>query len=103
VALRAVGELSKLGMPLAFGPEADFSGMTSAERLQIGQVIHEAFVDVNEEGTEAAAATAIEIKKGDDGGPRPHFFVADHPFFYLIRDTTTGAILFLGRVPTPKQ
>jgi serpin B len=93
------GALSKLGMPLAFGAGADFSGLTTAEHFQINQVAHEAFADVNEEGTEAAAATAVEIAKGD--GPQPRFFHADHPFFFVIRDTTTGTILCLGRVTDP--
>jgi serpin B len=93
--------LQKLGMPLAFDPKrADFSGMTTRERLFISHVVHKAFVDVNEAGTEAAASTAVVMDRVS--APPPATFRADRPFVYLIRDNRTGAILFLGRVTDPR-
>lgn len=95
--------LEALGMTLAFSKnEADLSGMTSAHRLWISSVVHAAFVDVDEEGTEAAAATmgmaaAAAPSQEDD----PVVFRADHPFMFLIRDSRTGAVLFLGRLGNP--
>ena len=88
-------KLIAMGMPLAFGP-ADFSGMNGKKDLFISRVIHQAFVDVNEEGTEAAAATAVIMEKG-----MPPEFRADHPFLFFIRDNRSGSILFLGRVMNP--
>ena len=99
-------ELSKtlgaLGMTSAFGEAADFSGMTGNRDLFISAVIHKAFVDVNEKGTEAAAATAVAMRATAmrPSGP-PVEFKADHPFVFLIRDNPSGAILFLGRVMNP--
>ena len=91
--------LEAMGMIDAFsGGKADFSGMTGRRGLFIGMVIHQAAVEVNEEGTEAAAATAVKMKRG---GPPPAF-VADHPFLFLIRDKQTGSILFMGRVVNPQ-
>jgi serpin B len=91
--------LEAMGVVDAFsGSNADFSGMTGRRDLFIGMVIHEARVRVNEEGTEAAAATAVKMKRG----PRPPVFVADHPFFFIIRDRQTGSILFMGRMVNPK-
>jgi serpin B len=87
--------LQKMGMPSAFGPGADFSGMTDA-RIYIDQVIHKARIKVDEEGTEAAAATAVIMRKS-----MPTVFRADRPFLFLIRDTETGAILFMGRLADP--
>jgi serpin B len=98
--------LKGMGMPLAFGPDADFSGLTlSRERLAISKVIHKAFVDVNEEGTEAAAATAVIVTRAAAiiNPKPPPVFRADHPFIHLIRDTRTGSILFLGRVNDPTR
>jgi serpin B len=89
--------LQALGMRDAFTGAADFSGMTGSRELFIGAVIHQAFVDVNEEGTEAAAATAVVMLKGS----LPPAFRADHPFLFLIRDMRSGSILFLGRVMNP--
>ena len=90
-------------MPLAFTRGADFSAMTSAEHPFIGEVIHKAFVDVNEEGTEAAAATAVTMTKTMAARPLPPFnFRADRPFMFLIRDKGTDSILFMGRVVDPK-
>jgi serpin B len=100
-------QLKALGMTQAFDPnKADFTGMVdpSVEPLFIGNVIHKAFVDVNEEGTEAAAATAVVMMA--TGVPRPETpvdFIADHPFLFLIRDGQSGAILFMGRVANPKE
>ena len=96
--------LAAMGMPLAFDAmKADFSGMTTAERLCISEVIHKAFVDVNEKGTEAAAATAV-IMEGIKAVPAPPpVFRADHPFLFLIRDGKTGSILFMGRVADPTK
>ncbi|MBW3000877.1 serpin family protein [Candidatus Woesearchaeota archaeon] len=91
--------LSEMGMPLAFTPfEADFSGMTGSRGLFISQVIHQAFVDVNEEGTEAAAATVVIMELS--AGPMNNFR-ADHPFIFIIQERETGNILFMGRVVDP--
>lgn len=93
--------LKALGMPTAFTPgKADFSGMATSEKLYISAVIHKAFVDVNEKGTEAAAATGVIIK-ATAAPPPPPVFRADHPFLFLIRDNRTGTILFVGRVVNP--
>jgi serpin B len=92
--------LAEMGMPLAFSPDADFSGMTGTRELFISQVIHQAFVSVDEAGTEAAAATAVMMKLSAAPG-EPIEFRADHPFIFLIRDNETGAILFVGRVVNP--
>ncbi len=92
--------LTRLGMPLAFDRRrADFSGMTSRERLFISHVVHKAFVDVNEAGTEAAASTAVLVEL--TSMPKPATFRADHPFVFLLRDNRTGSILFAGRVVNP--
>jgi len=90
--------LIAMGMIDAFGP-ADFSGMTGQRDLFISAVVHKAFVDVNEEGTEAAAATAVVM--GRSAPMPPPLFRADHPFFFLIRENSTGSVLFLGRVVDP--
>lgn len=87
--------LEALGMRRAFDAQAaDFSGMSAAGPLFIGHVLHKAFVEVNEEGTEAAAATAVVMLKAT----MPTVFRADRPFVFMIRDRGTGSILFLGRV-----
>jgi serpin B len=93
------GTLGAMGMPLAFSPEADFSGMNGERNLFIGTVVHKAFVDVNEEGTEAAAATGVVMRLA--AAPVRNEFRADHPFVFLIRDTRSGSILFLGRLANP--
>lgn len=90
--------LMSLGMVDAFG-RADFSGMDGTRSLFISAVVHQAFVEVNEEGAEAAAATAVIMARGMPM-PRP-VFRADHPFLFLLRDRRTGGILFLGRVADP--
>jgi len=89
--------LKALGMENAFGPGADFSGIFGMRGPWIDAVLHKAFVDVNEGGTEAAAATAVVMIVS--AAPE---FRADHPLLFLIRDRTTGAVLFLGRLVNPK-
>jgi serpin B len=81
---------------------ANFAGMsTRPEGLFIDEGFHEAFVDVNEEGTEAAAATALITRFISSVPPPIPVFRADHPFLFLIRDDATGTVLFLGRVVNP--
>jgi len=93
--------LKRLGMVDAFEPEAaDFSGMTGKRDLFISAVIHKAFVDVNERGTEAAAATAVTMML-TAMPEHPRRFVADHPFIFLIKENATGCILFMGRLVNP--
>ena len=92
--------LSNLGMPTAFTNSADFSGMTGTKDLKIDKVIHQAFIEVNEEGTEAAAATGIGGMKTSMPPPTP-IFKADHPFIFIIQQNETGNILFMGRVSNP--
>jgi serpin B len=92
--------LSAMGMTDAFTAAADFSAMTGKKELYISKVIHQAVVEVNEKGTEAAAATAVV---GMFGSAMPRnepivIFKADHPFIYFIYDTKTGIILFMGRM-----
>ncbi len=93
--------LRKLGMEHAFDVrQADFRGMTGEVPLFIGAVLHKAFIAVDEEGTEAAAATVAMALGAADMG-EPVSFVADHPFLFMIRHRPTGCILFLGRVVDP--
>jgi serpin B len=88
-----------MGMPTAFTDQADFSGIDARGGLAISEVVHKAFVDVSEQGTEAAAATGITVSLTSARLPEPPVvFRADHPFIFLIRDTRTGAILFIGRL-----
>ncbi|MFZ1932166.1 MAG: serpin family protein [Thermoguttaceae bacterium] len=95
--------LETMGISQAFSRSADFSGMTGKRDIFFSAVIHKAFVDVKERGTEAAAATGIMMARA---APRPQqpipVFRADHPFLFLIRDNRTGSILFLGRIVNPK-
>jgi serpin B len=94
--------LCALGAQLAFTDEADFSGI-GEEALKISQVVHKAFVEVNEEGTEAAAATGVAMMLcGMRAAPTPKVFQADRPFLFFIRDRNTNAVLFSGRVLDPK-
>ena len=88
--------LAGMGMPNAFGAGADFSGMTGTKALWISEVVHKAFVSVDEEGTEAAAATAVVFLESE-----PLLVTVDRPFIFLIRDRATGTILFVGRVMNP--
>ncbi|MBP1721772.1 MAG: proteinase inhibitor serpin [Deltaproteobacteria bacterium] len=94
--------LGSMGMPEAFSGAADFSGMTGGRDLFISAVVHKAFVDVNEEGTEAAAATGVAMRL--TAAPvSPPVFRADHPFIFLIRHNPSGSILFLGRLTRPAE
>jgi serpin B len=95
--------LRDLGMRLAFSEaQADFSGMIRAPRVHVSAVVHKAYVDVNEKGTEAAAATGVAVALSSAQAPRSVAIVrADHPFFFLIRDNSTGSVLFMGRLTTP--
>jgi len=90
--------LKSMGMVDAFSDRADFSGMDE-EPLYISAVLHKAFLAVNEEGTEAAAATAVIMARGPPS--LPPIFRADHPFVFLIRENSAGSILFLGKVVNP--
>jgi serpin B len=95
--------LGELGMPSAFRPDrADFSGMTDQRGIAISAVVHKAFVEVEERGTEAAAATGVVIVRAEAIVPPPVVFRADHPFLFLICDVRTGSILFLGRLVRPE-
>lgn len=92
--------LEALGMRRAWqAGQADFSGMTGTGGAPISDAVHKAFIEVNEQGTEAAAATAISVARGMSAPGTP--FYADHPFLFTIRDTRTGALLFLGRLTDP--
>jgi serpin B len=95
-----------MGMKMAFDEKrADFSGIAdlekAMERIIIHALLHKTFVSVDEEGTEAAAATAVVIR-ATAAPPKPVVFRADRPFIYLIRHRATGAILFLGRLVDPR-
>lgn len=98
-------QLEKLGMPIAFIDEANFEAMSNPsdarEKLKIADVYHKAFVEVNEKGTEAAAATAV-VMTARGAAPKIQQFNADHPFLFAIKDTRNGTVLFLGRVTDPR-
>ena len=93
--------LEKLGLTKAFTSAADFSGIDGKRDLAISQVMHKAFIDVNEQGTEAAAATGIAVGVRAIMRSEPKVFRADHPFAFFLRDTDSGAILFAGRFARP--
>ena len=97
--------LIELGMPIAFTGAADFSGITTKADLFISKVLHKAFINVTEEGTEAAAATAvIMLESAPNGGEPPRIvFNCDHPFLYLIQHKETGTILFMGCITDPSD
>ncbi len=96
--------LAKMGMPLLFERgKSDLSGIVATNDLFISKVVHKAYVDVYEEGTEAAAATGVVGVRMAAVAPSPPAFRADHPFVFAIRDNKTGSILFLGRVANPKE
>lgn len=100
------GVLAKMGMAQAFSNAADFSGMTGKPGFTISAAIHKAYIDVNEKGTEAAAATSTVMRATAMRRELPEppiVFRADHPFLFLIRDTRSGSILFIGRVADPAE
>jgi serpin B len=94
--------LSKLGMERAFSDEAEFGGITSQEELRISEVVHKAFVEVDEKGTEAAAATGVIMATKMARPQEPFVFRADRPFLILIRHQPSGLILFMGRIADPQ-
>jgi serpin B len=98
-----VRQLQALGLRLAFSDGADFSGVTEATSLAVSAVIHKTFLAIDEEGTEAAAVTAIDMR-ATAARPEPEAppieFKADHPFFIVLRHKPTGARLFMGRIAT---
>ncbi|MGD0862828.1 MAG: serpin family protein [Candidatus Limnocylindrales bacterium] len=94
--------LAGLGMPLAVDPDrADFSGITSDERLYISHVVHQANIEVDENGTAASAATAVEMAVATAAPMKAVTLRVDRPFLFALRDKRTGAILFLGRIVDP--
>ena len=93
-------DLIDLGMGIAFSLRADFNNI-SDQGLMISRVIHQSFIETNEEGTEAAAATVVEIIFKTSEVPQPARLDLDRPFLYFIRETSTGTILFMGRVGDP--
>jgi serpin B len=97
--------LIELGMANAFSSYADFSKITGARDLQISDVLHKAYIDINEEGTEAAAATAVimVLTSNGNGGSSRIVFDADHPFLYIVQHKETGTILFIGSVTNPAE
>jgi serpin B len=97
--VRLKDQLEALGMATPFTDQADFSAMTTAEPLQIADVVHEGFIAVDQEGTEAAAATAVVVQAVS--APAGERLVVDRPFLFAIRDDATGALVFLGRVTDP--
>ncbi len=92
--------LINLGLGIAFGSGADFSRITPGADIYISRVIHQTFIDVQEEGTEAAAATIVELL--ETSMPAEPVFKADKPFLYVIRENSTSAILFMGKVGKPE-
>lgn len=95
-----IGTLTKLGMGIAFQSNADFSGI--GEELNISEVKHKTYVDVNEEGTEAAAVTSVGISITAIGAPKKTFYMeVNKPFFFAIMDNQTEEILFMGIVQNP--
>jgi len=92
--------LTQLGMGIAFGPGADFSGINGTGGLYIDEAIHKSFIEVNEEGTEAAAVTSIGIV--ETSMPSIPIFYADRPFLFAIRENKTGSILFFGKLMDPE-
>jgi serpin B len=98
-----IPDLRRLGVTEAFKGDADFSGITGAEPLRIGAVAHKAYVDVDEQGTEAAAATGVSVTAmAAFRAPPPVTMVVDRPFLFAIIDTATSLPLFLGQVSHPR-
>ncbi len=95
-------DLLKMGMGIAFSEEADFSGINKTGGIMISEVLHKTFVEVNEEGTEAAAVTAVKIVKSSfREDQQPVYFTADHPFIFIICEKNTGSVVFIGCLNNP--
>lgn len=99
-----IDPLNKLGLEKAFTPNADFSGITTEVPLMINKINHKAYIEIDEEKTEAAAATIVAMMVGSAGGPmpKPKIFKADHPFTFMIIDNKTKGIIFIGRYVRPE-
>jgi serpin B len=97
--LDLVPPLSAMGMPIAFSEAADFTGISAQGGFAVSGVMHKAFVNVDEAGTEAAAATGVVV--GTTSLPAPATIRFDRPFLFFLRDTETGTVLFVGRVTNP--
>jgi serine protease inhibitor len=93
--------LTEMGMGIAFTGAADFTGINRHGGLFIDYVKHKSFIEVNEEGTEAAAVTVVAMERTSVGGPQTVMFHVNRPFFYAITEKSTGAILFMGTVKNP--
>jgi serpin B len=91
--------LTDLGMGIAFGPEADFSNINPD--IFISKVMHKAVIEVNEKGSEAAAATVVEMVESAMPEEEMVEFIVDRPFFFVIADDRSGAILFMGKIVSP--
>ncbi|MBT9558401.1 MAG: serpin family protein, partial [Myxococcales bacterium] len=106
--LQLADALTRMGMGVAFGMGADFTGISNppnpADQLRITKVIHQAFLELDEKGTEAAAATAVVMGRKGMAPPEapPIEFRADHPFLFFLRDTVTGEVLFMGQLVDPR-
>ena len=98
--IRLTEVLKLMGMPYAFSNLADFSGITTKKNLYISEVLHQAIIEVNEEGTEASAATGVVMSSRSASDTK--IFRADHPFLFIIKDNQTGNIIFLGRITNPR-
>ncbi|MEA2042067.1 MAG: serpin family protein [Bacteroidota bacterium] len=93
--------LQNLGMPTAFHEDADFSNINPTANLFISKVKHKTFIEVNEEGTEAAAVTSVQMNETSVGPPAGPVVRADRPFVFIIRETTSGSIIFSGKIENP--
>jgi serpin B len=89
-----------MGMEIAFTDAADFTNISEQYDLLINEVTHQSFIETNEEGTEAAAVTVVDVGTTSYPPVTPEFRM-DHPFIYIIRETTTNSVLFMGRVSDP--
>lgn len=94
--------LQQMGIKKAFDAGADFSGISKDVKLFISEVIHKTYIDVNENGTEAAAVTAIVMTTGESGPDPRTYFTVNRPFIFAITEKTTGAILFIGEITNPE-
>jgi serpin B len=94
--------LSDMGMGVAFDSDnADFTRINANGGLYISRILHKTFIETNEEGTEAAAVTAVEVGVTSVGPDQPYYFTINRPFVYFIQEKSTGTILFIGTVMNP--